>query len=328
MRHQLFATGYSACQYGQVANGAGRHIAATTNPKAPVTAQKYAYAATLILFFAIALPKLSICLSYLRIFYSDKVGRRLIQVLMVILVLTIVPFFIEDLFACKPLEVYWTELRPQSKCLQDLPALYTNGSLNVAVDIALMAILIPRILALKLNSRQKGALIGIVLLGSFAVVAGIVRMVRVGMTLGKYDSGTFDPPWDTYDVSIWTSTEIYVSLICAAAPGVKPLVSKIMPKLLGTTLRSRTRTTGGGTNPIELNSKMKRSTLGTGGTLHKSVSTTGLTTAHGPYSEVGRGTDVESIGDKSEEERYGQPSPGTGIIKKSEIMVQTSEMRR
>ena len=128
MRMQIFGTGYSACQYGQMAHGAGRHVAALSNMNDAIVSQQYAYAAQIILFSALALPKISICLSYLRIFYSDKTGRRLIQGVIIFLILSIVPFFVEVVFQCKPIHVYWTELRPQTKCLADLPALYVNGS--------------------------------------------------------------------------------------------------------------------------------------------------------------------------------------------------------
>lgn len=310
-----------------MAHGAGRHLAALTNFQDAVTSQKYAFSNNLIIFFALATPKISICLAYLRIFYSDKPGRRLIQGLIVLLVLLIIPFFFEILFSCKPISAYWNELRPADKCIRDLSGLYVNGSLNAAVDIALIGILVPRILALKMNSRQKAALLCIVSLGSLAVVAAVVRMVRVGTTLGRYHkpgSGIPDPPWDTYDVTIWTSTEIYVSLTCAAAPGVKPLIGKLLPHLLGTTFRSRTRTTGKqayGTGPIELSGKVRRSTLATGGSIHKSVSAAGLTAGSGPWIEVGRGADQES-NPRSSEETYHEALRGDGvIIKKSEIMI-------
>ncbi|KAJ4344233.1 hypothetical protein N0V95_006220 [Ascochyta clinopodiicola] len=214
----LFCTAYSVCQYGQISNGAGRHAAATVldDPQAPITAQKYAYAAQIILFPALSLSKLSICLTYLRIFYADKRGRYMIQALMVLLVLLIVPFDFEVAFQCRPVHVYWTEGRPLSKCIQDLPGFLLSGSLNLFVDIALMAIVLPRVLELKLHPRQRWALTSIVLLGTLVVGAGIARMVRVGTAIHMPD---FEPSWDAYDVSIWTSTEIYVSLLCASAPG-------------------------------------------------------------------------------------------------------------
>ena len=294
-----------------------------------ITSQKYAYAAQVFLIVGIPMPKISMCLSYLRIFFSDVIGRRLIYGLLTVLVLTIFPFLIESFFTCQPLELYWKELRPSDKCLQDGAVLYVHGSINLAVDIALMCILIPRILGLKLNDRQKWALVGIVLVGGLAVMAGIIRMVRVGKTLNKAYSSTerFDPPWDMYDVSIWTSTEIYVTLICASSPGVKPLISRLLPSLLGTTLRSRTGTTGGRSNTIEMNSKMKRTTMGTRHSVLKTNSTLKLTAAHGPYSEI------HSLGKHDEESLDGKSdledglTPGReGILKNTEVVI-TSEER-
>lgn len=275
------------------------------------------------------MPKVSMCLSYLRIFYSDVIGRRLIYGLLLVLVLTTTAFGIETFFTCQPLDLYWKELRPADKCLNDGSTFYIHGSVNLGVDAALMGILIPRIMGLKLNDRQKWALLGIVMVGSLAIVAGIIRMVRVGHALSKATSkvGKFDPPWDMYDVSIWTSTELYVTLICAAAPGTKPLVSMLLPKLLGTTLRSRTGNTAGRSNTIELNSRMKRSTLGTRhSTVIKSNSTTNLTTAHGPYSEIhslGK-HDEESLDGKSMYE--GVLPVREGIMKNTQVTI-TSEDR-
>ncbi|KAJ4298915.1 hypothetical protein N0V90_004158 [Kalmusia sp. IMI 367209] len=299
-----------------------------------ITSQKWSFAAQILLILAIPMPKVSMCLSYVRIFYSDISGRHLIYGLLVLLVMTTVSIFTESFLTCQPLDLYWKELRPADKCLKDTATIYVHGSVNLVVDVALMCILIPRILNLQLNNRQRWGLVGIVMVGTLSVVAGVVRLVRVGTTLSKYyTTGQFDPSWDMYDVSIWTSTEIYVALICAAAPGVKPLVNKLLPKLLGTTLRSRT--TGGHTNPVELSSKMKRTTRGTThGTRHstvlKSGSTANLTTAHGPYSEIhslGKHTDEDSLDGKSDiGEGHIRERPADGIVRNTRVVI-TSEER-
>ncbi|KAF2474836.1 uncharacterized protein BDR25DRAFT_384221 [Lindgomyces ingoldianus] len=290
-----------------------------------VLSQQYAYVAQLLLFPALSLSKLSICLAYLRIFFSDTRGRILIRIIIVVLALTIVPFFFEVMFQCKPIHVYWTEIRPASKCLNDFAGLIINGTLNVLCDIALILIVIPRIWDLKLNPRQKSALIGIVMLGWLAVIAGIVRMVRVGTVLRMPN---FDPPWDTYDVSIWTSTEIYASLICAAAPGVKPLVSVLLPRLLGTTFRSYARTKKGTTKKgtMELGSKIKRnSSLGT---RHEAVSITRLTEANGISRSEVVGGDEESLNWKNDGGSVRDSvTIGNGegkIYKKSEVVISVS----
>jgi hypothetical protein len=289
------------------------------NPQSPVESQKYAFAAQIILFSALAIPKLSICCAYLRIFYTDVRGRRMIQALMVLVVLSIIPFTIEVIFQCKPIHVYWTEGRPASKCLPDLPGFFVNGSLNIFADAALMAIVLPRVFELQLHKRQRWALVGVISLGTLAIVAGIVRMVRVSLMLEKPN---FDPSWDSYDISIWTNTEIYVSLICAAAPGIKPVVARILPKLLGSSLRSRSRTTGPTGQSIELGSKWRRGTTGGRSTLRRQTSETALASAVGPYTECGRGADAESLGDETSERPSRRGSHEDGIIyKTSEISV-------
>ncbi|KAF2683265.1 hypothetical protein K458DRAFT_432103 [Lentithecium fluviatile CBS 122367] len=322
----VFATGYSACQYAEVEHGAGRHlgIILRSKPSDVAEAQKYAFAAQIISMFALALPKYSICLTYLRIFHADIRGRRMIQGVIFLVLFPLLPFFFLAIFQCKPLKVYWTEGRPASKCITDISGIYIGGSLNVLVDVALMAIVLPRVLELQLHARQRWALVGIVALGSFAALAGIVRMVRVGTTLSK---ANFDATWDAYDISIWTSTEIYVSLLCAAAPGIKPLISKILPKLLGSTLssRSRTKTTVNPPGSIEMSLKMRRGTIGSNrvrANTHDSV----LDDVEGFYEEVGRGVDSESL-DDGKSKYSGESALGRGIMKTSEVSIRTSVLR-
>lgn len=325
---QIFCTGYSVCQYGQIDSGAGRHAAAIVLliPDGPITSQKYAYAAQILLFPALALSKMSICLTYLRIFYHDKRGRYMIRALLGLLVLLIFPFMFEVAFQCRPIHVYWTELRPTTKCLKDFPGFMLSGSLNIFVDVALMAIVLPRVLELKMHKRQKWALVGIVLLGSFAVIAGIVRMVRVSALLRTRG---FEPSWDAYDVSIWTSMEIYVSLLCASAPGVKPVIVKVMPKILGSSFsRARTRGTGEGSTGIELGlgSRWKRTMIGSSRITNKRSNDTALAAADGPYTEVGSGVDARSLSGMSDRSAIAT-SEGGGqsghIYRTSEISVQT-----
>ena len=327
----MFCTGYSICQYGQIDNGAGLHgqAAFAADPEGPITSQKYAYAAQILVFPALAVSKMSICLTYLRIFYSDERGRRMIQALLVLLTLLTFPFMFEVAFQCTPIEVYWTEARPFDKCIADFAGFLLSGSLNIIVDVALMAIVLPRVLELHLHQRQRWALTGIVLLGSLAVVAGIVRMVRVSSSLAVPN---FDPSWDQYDVSIWQSMEIYVSLLCASAPGIKPLVVKILPKLLGSSYnRSRTRTTGGTHTGIELGlgSKWKRTTIGSARVNNnRRMSESILDTGEGPYTEVGS-VDARSMSKKSMDEAAsrGESSQGGGhIYKTSEVSIQTHAM--
>lgn len=289
------ATAYTICQYGQVAHGAGHHLrdVIQNNPHDPIDSQKWAYAANLILLPALALPKLSICFAYSRIFAEGLLDRRIIQSLIVLIAIPNIPFFFLNVFQCNPIHVYWTEGRPAEKChVAHFSTFYVHGGINVFVDIALMIIVLPRILELHVSARQRWALISIVGLGSLAAIAGIIRMTRVTITL---TNPNFDPIWDAYDISIWNATEVYVSLICAAAPGVKPLVSLLLPKILGTSLNSQTLVaTEEGRNPgFDLKSK-RRATIGSARTRKKTQDGV-LDEDDGPYLEMGRGVDRESV---------------------------------
>lgn len=322
---QLFATAYSFCQYEQVHHGAGRHIGAIIeqNPFQVVQMQKYAFAATLIALFALALPKLSICITYLRIFHTDVLGRRLIQSIMVVILVPLVVFFFLMLFQCNPIEVYWTEGRPADKCSQDLSGIYVIGSLNVGVDLALIAVVLPRVLDLQLQPRQKWVLVAIVGLGSFAAMAGLVRMIRVGMVLANPN---FDPTWDAYDISIWTSTEIYVSLICASAPGTKPLVTQLMPKLLGSSPSSWNHSGSGSTRPssVGTSSKPRRGTIGSNRIRPRKHDT--FVEDEGPYEQVGTGLNWLSLDETkgADETNISFTDPFKGTIRTQEVTIRTS----
>ncbi|KAF1912909.1 hypothetical protein BDU57DRAFT_581267 [Ampelomyces quisqualis] len=165
-------------------------------------------------------------------------------------------------------------------------------------DAILMAILLPRFIEL-----------------TPSVVAGIVHMVRVSLLLQKPD---FEPIWDEYNISIWTNTEIYVSLVCAAAPGIKLVIVNLLSKVFGTTTRSRTGTTGG--------SKWKRTRIRWGSKRLKRIkSMTARETADAPYTECWRGADEESLGMRTSrrQSRRGSDIDASGVVDEtSEVKVE------
>jgi hypothetical protein len=157
-----------------------------------------------------------------------------------------------------------------------------------------MIIVLPRILELQLHPRQRWALASIVLLGSLAIAASIMRMVHV---TGAVTMPNFEPSWDAYDVSIWSATEVYVSLICASAPGVKPVIVKLIPHILGSSVRSHTPP--GQSIELGLGSKWMRTTIGSA-RVHRKPDDSMLGTVDGLYTQVGDGADFENF-DRSNE---------------------------
>lgn len=85
--------------------------------------------------------------------------------------------------------------------------------------------------------RQKIGLIAVLSLSLLIIVAAIVRAVRV---VQEIESTVGAIPYESYDITIWTSVEINTALFCAAAPSLKPLIQKMIPGVLS----SRSYTSG------------------------------------------------------------------------------------
>ena len=70
------------------------------------------------------------------------------------------------------------------------------------------------------------------------MIAGIIRVIRISTILTIPDV-----TWVSYDSSIWSAVEINVSIICAAAPALKPIFKRYMPNFMyslsGKTSRSK-----------------------------------------------------------------------------------------
>ena len=175
------------------------------------------------------------CISYRSVFHSDKISRMTLTVAIMLLITTGITFEFVSIFQCNPISHFWNDPFHRT-CINIQPAFYSNGVSNLLTDVMLIVIVVLQVLKLQMHQRQKIALLAVVSLGWLAVIAGIIRMVRVSRLVGPL----VDPAWDAYDITIWTGLEVHISLFCAAAPCIRPLVLKLMPHLLGSTLKSAT----------------------------------------------------------------------------------------
>jgi len=137
-----------------------------------------------------------------------------------------------------------------SKCLSDVPPVYSSALLNIFADLALLAFVIPKILGLQIAKKQKLSLLGIVCLSILAIIAASVRLARV-----IHVANSKDVSWDSYDITIWSSVEVNTGIFCASAAAIKPLIRKLSPSFLSS---------GAGTSRTNGNSRSQMGTYGTG----------------------------------------------------------------
>lgn len=95
---------------------------------------------------ACALPKLSICCLYLRIFTAaHPIFRLVTKVLMAFLFLNMVAFFVPSAMACNPPSAYWAYPQQLHRCL-DLAKLGTWINLpHLVTDLIMVAMPMPMI---------------------------------------------------------------------------------------------------------------------------------------------------------------------------------------
>ncbi|KAH8650634.1 hypothetical protein BGZ60DRAFT_534287 [Tricladium varicosporioides] len=237
--------------------GSGKHIQATTLSEGEV-AVKLGFSAMLIYQFTLMTTKFGICAFYSRVF-QDRTSKILIWSMAIFVALYSVPLLIAPFFRCHPASKAWSLNR--EGCANDVPALLASAVFNIVADAGLTTFVLPKIMALKLPTRQKASLIAVLSISILVIVAAIVRIVRI-----RHVVHNFDVTWDSYDVNIWCSVEINTGLFCVSAPAIKPLVRKLAPGLLSTadshtsfrTSNLRTRQAYGGGTAI---SRVRRNSV-------------------------------------------------------------------
>jgi hypothetical protein len=169
--------------------------------------------------------KMSLALLYLRVFTPKNMTRTLIYALVAFITVYGWIFFFIVAFQCLPIVAVWNP-HIKAHCLDLMPALITNAVASICIDLALMVIVIPSIMRLRLQKAQKIALLVIVNLGWVSILATILRTVKMRQLLSLPDF-----LWHVLDFVAWTGLELSTAMTCASAPVVRPLLRKfILPK--------------------------------------------------------------------------------------------------
>lgn len=226
---QLFATTASVLGILQIPRGLGKHILAVSPEHTPKLLL-YSFIAQLEFITALWVTKLSICVTFARLFDVRVVTKSIIIGIATIFSLSSVAQILVAIFQCKPVSAHWKPQLIASACIDIEASFWTGSVINLVVDIGLIAITITQILPMRLPRAQKIALFIVLSLSWLAVVACVIRIV---VTAGIY-AGAMDITWDSAKVAIWAAVELHVSVFCVSVPYVKPLFVKLAPWLFST----------------------------------------------------------------------------------------------
>lgn len=137
------------------------------------------------------------------------------------------------IFFCNPVAKWWDQSLP-GFCVDRTALWYFNSIVHILIDGALVILPLPVLGKLDIPRRQRRLLVGVFSLGFIAVVDAILRMRSVAMILASEDLTYLNA-----DLAAWSASEINLSLICTCLPALRPVVSKVFPKMVGTSWASR-----------------------------------------------------------------------------------------
>ena len=126
------------------------------------------------------LIKMSILLFVHRIVASGRT-INVVYALYVIVTLFAITSLLLYIFQCSPIKAFYAaDYTGPHKCLSMAGVMYYNSAGNAVLDVALLLLPMPDLIAIKINRRQKSIVIAIFAVGGVATVASIVRVAWMG----------------------------------------------------------------------------------------------------------------------------------------------------
>ncbi|KAE9571853.1 hypothetical protein CGMCC3_g11976 [Colletotrichum fructicola] len=222
--------------YGTTKNGLGRDIY-TLTPQMITNVLFYFYIMAWLYFLQVTLVKLAIIFFYMRIFPAREVQRMLWGTTIFIIVWGLA-FVITAVFQCKPIHYFWTKWDGlhEGSCANANAISWSNAAISIALDLWMLAIPLWQLRALRLHWKKKIGVAMMFIVGTFVTVVSIIRL----QSLVDFAKGS-NPTMDFMEVSIWSTIEIIVGIMCACLPSIRMILVKLFPSISGSTIRSKGR---------------------------------------------------------------------------------------
>ncbi|KAI8416955.1 hypothetical protein FOFC_03268 [Fusarium oxysporum] len=220
---QIFALGTGVAEGLENKYGLGYHT--WEQPKGSKVPYLQAFYASIVGFaVAMCIVKIAILFQYRRVFTVPVMQTITFYGLIFMFCWTVTSTFLTTL-VCVPVAKFWDSTIP-GRCLPVLTAWYVLAAFNLSTDIIVFCLPLPVIGGLKLPRRQKTMLLSVFSLGFFTCAISIYRIHTL-----KHAALAKDPMWDNVDAATWSFIEINMAVVAACLPTLRPMFSKLMPRL-------------------------------------------------------------------------------------------------
>ncbi|KAF5699764.1 integral membrane protein PTH11 [Fusarium mundagurra] len=186
-------------------------------------------------FAQVSLLKTSLLFFYLRIFPGN--AQKLLWGTIVFNSVFGVLFMFLAAFQCTPVSYFWLNWDGEHKgtciSMNSTAIGWANASISVAVDVWMLAVPMWYLRKLKLHWKKKIGVAAMFIVGTFVTVVSIIRLQFL-VDLGS----SHNPTYDQTDISIWSTVEINVGIICASMPALRVILVRLFPSLGGSSYDS------------------------------------------------------------------------------------------
>ncbi|KAH8704041.1 hypothetical protein BGW36DRAFT_355420 [Talaromyces proteolyticus] len=108
--------------------------------------------------------------------------------------------------------------------------------MRIASDLIILVLPMPVLKSLQLPRQQNIALMAVFAVGIFVVVTTIIRL-RSLLVISK----SSDPTYDVIGTVTWSAIECNVAIICVCRPPIKPLLSRYIPSVFGSSIAAESK---------------------------------------------------------------------------------------
>lgn len=238
-----FGLSFSICYSTQYGLGMfGAEIATISEPKL----RRLIYSSNILYNPALMLSKTSILLQYSQLFSSNEVFKWFNTATMVVVNLGGFALTMMTAFQCSPPDAVFNPLRSterDDKCTSVLTIYLSSVPLNIITDVAILLLPMPIVKLLNLAWKQKIILTMTFGFGIFVTIIDVVRVVYLQTAASEELSNVIERTNSTQNANtnfyrdaalsfMWSAVEVHVGIICADVPSLKPLVGKLMPRLI------------------------------------------------------------------------------------------------
>ena len=156
-----------------------------------------------------------------------------------------------NVFQCHPVSAAFYSTAPASaKCIDILTLYLSSSPVNIITDLAILFLPIPILTQMRLPYKQKWILVITFSFGFFVAVVDVIRIAFLQRaatsrslalkTIHIQSGGTADFSWYASLSFMWSVVEVNISIICGCVPSLKPLVARLLPKLIRDTNGTQT----------------------------------------------------------------------------------------